>query len=398
MKRILSTNGRTLALIAVLVPLLVLFIYVALRSGPLAPIPVTVTTVENRAIAPALFGIGTVESRYTHKIGSTAAGRIKRIDVQVGDQVRAGQVLGEMDPVDMDQRVAAQTSALMRAEAAALAADAQVREALARKAYAEKQAARYEKLLRAHAVSEEGASAKHQEQQIAEAGFAAARANLDAARQELTRIRAERAGLHQQRANLRLVAPVDGLVVAREADPGTTVVAGQTVVEIIDPVSLWINVRFDQLRTSGLHAGLPAQIGLRSRVGQALAGRVLRVEPLADVVTEESLAKVVFDILPEPLPPLGELAEVTIALPEMPAAPIVPNASVQRVGGQLGVWLIRDGTPHFAPVKLGAADLDGQVQIVDGVQAGELVVVYSHRAIDGRSRIKVVERVPGVSP
>ena len=398
MKRILSTNGRTLALIAVLVPLLVLFIYVALRSGPLAPIPVTVTTVENRAIAPALFGIGTVESRYTHKIGSTAAGRIKRVDVQVGDQVRAGQVLGEIDPVDMDQRIAAQTSALMRAEAAALAADAQVREALARKAYAEKQAARYEKLLQAHAVSEEGASAKHQEQQIAEAGFAAARANLDAARQELTRIRAERAGLHQQRANLRLVAPVDGLVVAREADPGTTVVAGQTVVEIIDPASLWINLRFDQLRTSGLHAGLPAQISLRSRAGQTLAGRVLRVEPLADVVTEESLAKVVFDILPEPLPPLGELAEVTIALPEMPAAPTVPNASVQRVGGQLGVWLIRDGTPHFAPVKLGAADLDGQVQIVDGVQAGELVVVYSHRAIDGRSRIKVVERLPGVSP
>jgi len=398
MKRILSTNGRTLALIAVLVPLLVLFIYVALRSGPLAPIPVTVTTVENRAIAPTLFGIGTVESRYTHKIGSTAAGRIKRVDVQVGDRVSAGQVLGEIDPVDLEERIAAQTSALMRAEAAALAADAQVREALARKAYAEKQAARYEKLLQAHAVSEEGASAKHQEQQIAEAGFAAARANLDAARQELTRIRAERAGLHQQRANLRLVAPVDGLVVAREADPGTTVVAGQTVVEIIDPASLWINVRFDQLRTSGLRAGLQAQIGLRSRAGQALAGRVLRVEPLADVVTEESLAKVVFDILPEPLPPLGELAEVTIALPEMPAAPTVPNASVQRVGGQLGVWLIRDGTPHFAPVKLGAADLDGQVQIVDGVQAGELVVVYSHRAIDGRSRIKVVERLPGVSP
>lgn len=398
MKRILSTNGRTLALIAVLVPLLVLFIYVALRSGPLAPIPVTVTTVENRAIAPALFGIGTVESRYTHKIGSTAAGRIKRVDVQVGDRVSAGQVLGEMDPVDLEERIAAQTSALMRAEAAALAAEAQVQESSARKAYAEKQAGRYEKLLQAHAVSEEGASAKHQEQQIAEAGFAAARANLDAARQELTRIRAERAGLHQQRANLRLVAPVDGLVVAREADPGTTVVAGQTVVEIIDPASLWINVRFDQLRTSGLHAGLPAQIGLRSRVGQALAGRVLRVEPLADVVTEESLAKVVFDILPEPLPPLGELAEVTIALPEMPAAPTVPNASVQRVGGQLGVWLIRDGTPHFAPVKLGAADLDGRVQIVDGVQAGELVVVYSHRAIDGRSRIKVVERVPGVSP
>lgn len=398
MKRFLSINGRKLALAVVLVPLLVLFIYVALRSGPLAPIPVTVTTVENRAIAPALFGIGTVESRYTHKIGSTAAGRIQRVDVQVGDRVHAGQVLGEMDPVDIEQRIAAQTSALMRAEAVALAAEAQVREASARRTYAEQQAARYGKLLQAHAVSEEGASTKQQEYQIAEAGLAAARANLDAARQELTRIRAERAGLHQQRANLLLISPVDGLVVARVADPGTTVVAGQQVIEIIDPTSLWINVRFDQLRTSGLRAGLPVQIVLRSRAGQQLPGRVLRVEPLADMVTEESLAKVVFDTLPEPLPPLGELAEVTVTLPELSPAPVLPSASVQRVGSQLGVWLIRDGAPHFAPVKLGTADLNGLVQILDGVQAGEQVVLYRHRAIDAGSRIKIVERVPGVSP
>lgn len=398
MKRFLSMNGRKLALIAVLVPLLALFIYVALRSGPLAPVPVTVTAVENRSIAPALFGIGTVESRYTHKIGPTAAGRVKRVDVQVGDQVRAGQALGEMDPVDVDDRIAAQMGALKRAEAAVLAADAQTQEAAARRNYAGKQAGRYEKLLESHAVSEEGAGAKRQEYQIAEAGFAAARANLDAARQELARTRSDHAGLIRQRANLRLIAPVDGLVVARNADPGTTVVAGQSVVEIIDPASLWINVRFDQLRVSGLRAGLPVRIALRSRAGQAFMGRVLRVEPLADAVTEETLAKVVFDDLPELLPPVGELAEVTIALPEIPAAPVVPNASVQRVDGRLGIWLIEDDTLRFAPVKAGATDLDGRMQILDGLKTGARVVVYSQRALDSRSRVKVVERLPGVSP
>lgn len=397
MKRFLSMNGRKLALIAVLVPLLALFIYVALRSGPLAPVPVTVTTVESSAIAPALFGIGTVESRYTHKIGPTAAGRVKQVDVQVGDKVRAGQALGEMDPVDVDDRIAAQASALKRAEAAVLAADAQTQEAAARRNYAGKQAGRYEKLLESRAVSEEGAGAKRQEYQIAEAGFAAAHANLDAARQELARVRSDHAGLIRQRANLRLIAPVDGLVVARNADPGTTVVAGQAVVEIIDPASLWINVRFDQLRVSGLRAGLPVRIALRSRAGQELAGRVLRVEPLADAVTEETLAKVVFDGLPE-LPPLGELAEVTIALPETPAAPVVPNASVQRIDGRLGVWLIEDGALRFAPVRAGATDLDGRMQILDGIESGARVVVYSQRALDSRSRVKVVERLPGVSP
>jgi hypothetical protein len=73
-------NRRTLALLAVLVPLAALFVYVALRSGPQTPIPVTVTRVEARSITPALFGIGTIEVRYTNKIGPTVAGRVKRVD------------------------------------------------------------------------------------------------------------------------------------------------------------------------------------------------------------------------------------------------------------------------------------------------------------------------------
>lgn len=390
-------NRRMLALLAVLVPLLALLIYVALRAGPLAPIPVTVTTVESRSIAPALFGIGTVEARYTYRIGPTVAGRIKRVDVQVGDRVQAGQLLGEMDPVDLDDRIAAQEASLKRAESVVLAAEAQVREALARKTYAEKHASRYEQLLQTRSVSEEMVEGKRQERQVTEAGFAAARANLDASRQESARIRADRESLIRQRANLRLIAPVRGLVATRNADPGTTVVAGQSVVEVIDPASLWINVRFDQLRVSGLRAGLPVHIVLRSQDGHRFAGRVLRVEPMADAVTEETLAKLTFDALPIRLPPVGELAEVTVAMSALPAAPVVPNASVQRVDGRLGVWLIENDKLRFAPVKVGATDLDGRVQILDGLKVGERVVVYSQRALGPRSRVKVVESLTGAS-
>ncbi len=393
----LSLNGRTLTLLGVLVPLLGLFVYVGLRSGPLAPVPVTVATVESRALAPALFGIGTVEARYVYKIGPTFAGRVRRVEVQVGERVQAGQLLGEMDPVDLDARTHAQAAALKRAEAAVLAAEAQGQEAAARKAHADTQARRYERLLKAQSVSEESVEAKRQERQVAAANVLAAHANLDAARQELARTRAEHEASRRQRANLQLVAPVDGLVVARLADPGTTLVAGQAVVEVIDPASLWINVRFDQLHAAGLQAGLPARVVLRSLAGQSLAGRVLRVEPLADAVTEEILAKVVLDALPASLPPLGELAEVTVALAALPARPVVPNASVQRVAGQLGVWVVEDDALRFAPVTAGATDLDGRVQILDGLAPDERVVVYSQRALDARSRITVVERLPGAA-
>lgn len=396
MKR-LSIHGRTLAMIGVLVPLLALFIYVAFRSGPLTPVPVTVAVVENRTIMPSLFGIGTVEARYSYRIGPTLAGRVKRVAVDVGDKVRAGQLLGEMDPVDLDDRVAALDAALKSAEANVSAAEAQTQDAVARKTYAATQALRYEQLLQARTVSEEAHDARQQDLQVTEAGLATAHANLEAARQEMARIAAELNALIKQRADLRLIAPMDGLVVARDAEPGTTVVAGQSVIEVVDSGSLWINVRFDQLSASGLQSGLPAHIVLRSQGGRVLAGQVLRVEPLADSVTEEILAKVAFDAVPALLPSIGELAEVTVALPALPSGPSLPNAATQRIEGKLGVWQVTHGDLHFTPIMLGTADLDGQVQVLEGLKVGDQVVVYSAKALSTRSRIDVVDQIPGVT-
>ncbi|HMM67354.1 MAG TPA: efflux RND transporter periplasmic adaptor subunit [Dokdonella sp.] len=374
---------RTLALIAAIIPLLALFAYVVLRSGPLAPVSVVATTVATQSISPALFGVGTVEARYVYKIGPTFAGRLQRLDVEVGDRVIGGQVLGEMDPVDLDDRVRMQEAVIKRAEAA-------VREATARQTYARGQEGRYEKLLVTHAVSVEAVAGRQQERQIADAA-------VSAAREELSRARADKEAALAQRANLRLVASVDGLVAARDIEPGTTVVAGQAVIEIIDTNSLWINARFDQISAAGLAPGLAARITLRSRRDVNLAGKVVRVEPLADAVTEETLAKIAFDTPAESLPPIGELAEVTLALPPLPATAVIPNAAIRRVDGRIGVWVINANALEFRPTRLGAGDLDGNVQVREGLQAGERIVLFSEKALGARSRIHVVDRLAGAA-
>ena len=373
-------SRRTLVLILILAGLAGLLLQVALRSGPLAPVPVTETTVAEHALQPALFGVGTVEARYTYRIGPTAAGRLKRLVVEVNDAVQAGDVLGEMDPVDLDQRIRAQSAAIRRAEAA-------LAEAEARQVYARQQSRRYAQL--PDATSAEMRATKKQDAQIAHAGQAAAH-------EELARTRADLEALHALRANLRLLAPVAGIVTLRAAEPGSTVIAGETVVEMIDPARLWVNVRFDQLSATGLAAGLPAHVELRSRNAEVLAGQVLRIEPKADAVTEELLAKVVFDAVPAPLPSLGELAEVTVDLPALPATPVVPNAALHRDGTQTGVWRITAEGLQFVAVRTGRSDLDGQVQVLDGLAAGDRIVAYSTRPLDARSRIQVVRQIPGV--
>jgi multidrug efflux pump subunit AcrA (membrane-fusion protein) len=224
MKNFFVVHGKTMALFGVLLVLVLLLGYVALQAGPLAPVPITVETVQVKALQPALFGMGTVEARVTHKIGPTVAGRIKRVDVQTGDVVKAGQVLGEMDPVDLDDKIAAQEATIKRAQASVMAVEAQVQELTARKAFAEVQSKRYATLLVSQSVSEEGASIKRQELAIASASLAAVLANLDASGQESTRARADRDGLVRQRANLRLISPAAGIVSRRDADAGTTAV------------------------------------------------------------------------------------------------------------------------------------------------------------------------------
>jgi hypothetical protein len=123
----------------------------------------------------------------------------------------------------------------------------------------------------------------------------------------------------------------------------------------------------------------------------------LRVEPLADAVTEETLAKIVFDKIPDPMPPIGELAEVTISLPTLAAAPVIPNAAIRHIDGRLGVWQVINGDLRFTRISLGTADLEGHVQVREGLRIGDKVVAYSENTLNKRSRIHVVDHIKGVA-
>jgi HlyD family secretion protein len=375
---------RTIVLFGALALLAATFVFVVLRSGPLAPVDVTVARVETRVLAPALFGVGTVQARHTYRVGPTAAGRVARVLVDVGDRVVEGQLIAEIDAIDLDDRIRAQ-DAVLRRSAATLA------EMRSRRDYAAAEAERYTQLLAGGSTTEEIVAAKVQSRAVAEAAMSGASA-------ELTRATAERDALRSQRLNLRLTAPAAGIITARDVEPGTTVVAGQTVLELIDPSALWVHVRFDQSNTAGLAAGQPAKVLLRSQQSHAMPGHVLRIEPRADAVTEELLAKVVFDAPPAPLPPIGELTEVTVTLPVHAAGPVIPNAAVHAVAGVTGVWRMDDTDPVFIPVTLGDADLDGAVQVRSGLKVGDRVVIHSAKPITARSRVTIVERLIGRAP
>lgn len=378
-----------LGLAALLVGVLV---FALLRSGPMAPTKITVTQVGEGGFEPELFGIGTVEARRGWMIGPTAAARVLSVRVDVGDEVRAGQVLAEMDPVDLDQRLIALDAAVERAKSAEAVAAAQHADALAKRDLAASNLRRNQDLADRSFISSGSLESHIQARASADALLDSARASASAAAQDLLRTRAERAALAQQRANVRLVAPADAVVAAREAEPGSTLVAGQAVLRLVDPASLWVKLRVDQGRSNGLVRGAKAKVVLRSRPQQLFTGVVSRVELLADAVAEERIAALSFDKIPAGLS-VGEMAEATIQLPPIARSLLVPAASLQRNRGVTGVWRMASGKPVFAPVQTGATSLDGQVQVLGGLRSGDEVVVYSHRPLAEGARVQVVDAI-----
>ena len=365
-------------------------VYVVLRMGPLAATQVTVQRVERGVLTSSVSGIGTVEARQSWLLGPTQAGRVLKVHVDVGQAVAAGQLLAEMDPVDLDQRVQAQQAALAKAVSVEAAVNAQVADTQARRALAMTNLNRQKELARQNFISPSALESREQELQSADAALAAAQANLQAAKQDTRRLQSELGAASLQKQNTRLLAPADAVVISRDAESGSTVVAGQPVLRLANPASLWVKLRVDQARSTGLAVGLPAQIVLRSRPQLVLAGKVDRVELQADAVTEERIAQVAFEQIPAALS-IGEMAEVTLQLQQTEQALVVPQASVQTLQGRTGVWRLKDGALDFVPVQWGAASLDGRVQAISGLASGDTVVVYSEKPLSAGARFKVVD-------
>jgi HlyD family secretion protein len=389
--------SRKTGLLAAGIAAVLLLGWLVMSQGPLAPTKVTVASVAQGTLVASTFGIGTVEARRSYALGPTVASRVARVLVDQGDIVKAGQLLAELDPVDLEDRVASGNLAAERASSTIRAAEAQFAEAQSRAQLAIAAARRSAELRAQGFVSQEATDAKTHEANAAKAAVDAAAAQLAAARRDRERALADVAGVGKLRAQARLVSPVDGVVSARLAEPGSTIVAGQAVLQVIDPATLWIKARIDQGQAGGIRVGQPAEIVLRSDAKRAYRGEVQRVDWVSDAVTEERIINVGFAARPEGIS-VGELVEVTIRTAELAHVRSVPAAALKRLDRQDGVWQFASGNVIFRPVKVGITTLDGRSQILEGLSVGDEVVVHSEQALKSDSKVKVVTAIVRANP
>jgi HlyD family secretion protein len=388
----MAVARKSVALISLAAAMLTAFLW--LVTGQLASVKVTAEKSQLTDLSPEVFGIGIVEARHTYAVSTVIPGRITRMTVDQGSIVKTAQIVAEIDPVDLDEKLAGSRLMTERFANTVKMAEAQLIEAQSRSKNASSTYARFADLSTRGFVSQEMLDARLHEKTAAGAVLDAATANLAAVRRELEKSRADAQGMGKLRNQTHLSSPVNGIVIARLAEIGTILVPGQTALQIIDPTDLWIRARFDQKLAGLLQVGQQACIVLRSSPKMPLTGRIARIDMISDSVTEERIVNVTFSSSGTPVS-LGEQAEVTVRLPVISQARSVAAAAVKRIELQSGVWLLQNERARFRKVETGITTLDGRTQIIEGLTDQDEVIVHSQQALQDGLKVKVVTALPG---
>ncbi len=320
------------------------------------PRPVRVQTVALVQVRPVLTVSGTIQARTQADLAFRVGGKVVTRPVEVGDHVRAGQVLAQLDPADLQFSKEAAEAALEGAAADAANAQADLR--------------RYDQLGR----SSPAYLPSEYDKRTAAVRMANARV-VQAARQS--------ALARDQRAYGALTADADGIVTALPVQVGQVVVSGQAVATVAHTAEIEVVADVPENRLPELRAAPDATIRLWALPETVLHGRVREVGALADAASRTFAVKVTVLDAPPNLVALGMTAAVSIGAASPPLA-VLPASALTDQDGKAAVWVL-DSAAHRAalrPVEIAGYGGDGSLLIRAGLAAGEQVVTAGVRQID----------------
>ncbi|WP_417471951.1 efflux RND transporter periplasmic adaptor subunit [Luteimonas mephitis] len=311
------------------------------QDAPASTLAVTLARAQMRPIQRTVVVSGPVAAFEEMQLGVEISGaRVTALNVDVGQQVRQGDVLLELDHRSLDSELQQANAALSEAEAGVALARANL--------------ARGELLVKDRFISASQLDELRAARTQAEARRNTARASRDAAQ------------LRRDFAELR--APADGVISKRLVQPGQVVAAGTELLRLIRDGRLEWRAELPEDDLARVEPG--ATVQLPSRDG-TVTGRIRAVSPGVDSQTRTGT---IYADLPEPGPlQPGAYVEGRIVT-GAGSALTVPAASVVQRDGHAYVFTLDDRhVAHRVRVAIGAK-VDGRVEIVDGLEAGDAVV------------------------
>lgn len=332
--------------------------------------PVPVIVVKNMEIQGKVEGPGTVQSRVPVTVSPKITGILEKLYADQGDRVQKGQLLAELDAIELRARENAARAAMSRARRDLGRAQADMGKAQANLGLARSNYQRDLEVFKPGYISQAAFDTTKAQLKVAESEVNAYQATVTALQAGVKQAESETKAAAALHNYTRILAPMDGLITVRKAEVGTTLVPGSPIFQMVDLDQLWMAAWIDQALVAQLREGQPARITLRS--GRQFQGQVARLNQEGDMVTRELEVDVKFDRLPKPLV-IGEEGQVEINTGRQ-TAPVVPLSAIIAKDGGRGVLVVDKGRLRLRKVALGLHD-GGRTAVTQGLKAGDLVVV-----------------------
>lgn len=315
----------------------------AKKSGP-PPTLITVAKAESRPVEVAEETVGTIENVYDPRVSAEVAGRVVAVHGFVGKRVKRGDILAEIDSVDLETQGRADASEVGRLEAL-LANQARV-------------VANQQKLVERNFISQNALDESIAQQKALAEQLAGARARLDSNRNALRKT--------------RVVAPIDGEVETRIVAPGDYVKVGDPLFQLVGTQRLRAHLPFAESAAPRLRPGQKVRLSSPLVPGTVIEATVSEIRP---TVTATSRAlDVIVNFESDGRFRGGGTVNAEVVTAVRDNAVVVPEQSVVlRPAGKV-VYVIAEGRAMQRLVETGYKK-DGMLEIVKGLAPGEIVAV-----------------------
>lgn len=320
-----------------------------------------------RDFSSTVLATGTVKSQVGSevKVGARISGKVIRLYANIGDFVKKGQVIAELEKEDLTARVE-------RNKAELAVAEARIEDVEARLKLAQVQLQRHKELIVSRAVSQDALDIAAKEFAVNQAGLRLAQRQVESAK----------AALKESVASLAyatLTAPISGVIASVSTQEGETVTAGLNApvfVTIIDLTRLQVDAFVDEVDIGKVQLGQKAVFTVDSFPAREFEGKVVAVYPKA--VIQENVVN--YDTVIDITSPYDGLlrpdmtTSVTILLEAREGVLAVPAEAVKREKGKTLVYVPANGRAEPREVKTGWKD-GPWIEIAGGLKEGETVLL-----------------------
>ena len=347
-----------------------------------APAPAAEARVDVSAVTVALADVESVldisgSLMPDQRVGVIAKlpGTLSRVAVDLGDRVRAGQVVATMDRRDINAQVDAAVASVNVAKAGVESAEAGLANALLEHE-------------RSNNLFGRGALPR-QRLDAAETARRAAAAQRDLARANLAQAEAAHRRAQEVQRDATLTSPINGVVVERNYDAGSLVSPGDKPVVVVADLSVMkLEAGVSELEAGRLRAGMPARVSVQAHPGETFVGRVAAIAPEVDARNRHFRIEV---RVPNPRSALlsGMYGAAAIPLERAPQVVAVPREAVATRDGQRVVLRVDGETVQQVVVTEGVTD-GRVVQIATGLQSGDVIVADARQNVAAGARVNPV--------